>query len=49
MCSWDEKAGTKIQKGLEEEILSFIKNVEMVLYRVILFSKSRFSLCISLL
>ena len=30
MCSWDEKAPTKIQKGLEDEILCFIKNVETV-------------------
>eukprot|EP00731_Ephydatia_muelleri_P031995 Em0023g502a len=28
VCSWDEKAPTKIQKGLEDEILCFIKNVE---------------------
>ena len=35
VCSWDEKATTKIQKGLEDEILCFIKNVETVRDEVI--------------
>ena len=30
VCSWDEKAAHKIQKALEEEILSFTKAVQVV-------------------
>ena len=30
VCSWDEKAAQKIQKALEEEILSFTKDVQFV-------------------
>ena len=30
MCSWDEKAAQKIQRALEEEILRFTKDVQLV-------------------
>lgn len=30
VCSWDEKAPAKIQKGLESEILDFTKEVQEV-------------------
>ena len=30
MCSWDEKASSKIQKALELEILAFIGDAQKV-------------------
>ena len=30
MCSWDEKASSKIQKALEQEILTFIGDAQKV-------------------
>ena len=30
MCSWDEKASVKIQKALEQEILTFIGDAQKV-------------------
>ena len=30
MCSWDEKASSKIQKALEQEILAFIGDAQKV-------------------
>ena len=30
MCSWDEKASNKIQKDLEQEILTFINDAQKV-------------------
>ena len=30
MCSWDEKASSKIQKALEKEILDFIGDAQKV-------------------
>ena len=30
MCSWDEKASNKIQKALEQEILTFINDAQKV-------------------
>ena len=30
VCSWDEKASSKIQKALEQEILTFIADAQKV-------------------
>ena len=35
MCSWDEKASTKIQKALELEILAFIGDAQKVVLNIV--------------